>query len=186
MWQDRETTVITRDCDATQIPSGYKVSLPAGSNVTVTQVLGGNFTVMTDYGYLVRIDDKDADALGEKYVAAVKERAAAPAAEGPFDENKVWDQLRTVYDPEIPVNIVDLGLVYLCHASPRPDGGHRVEIHMSMTAPGCGMGDVLKEDVRNKVMTVPGVKEADVQVVWEPPWDQSRMSEAARLQLGWL
>jgi probable FeS assembly SUF system protein SufT len=98
----------------------------------------------------------------------------------------VWDQLRTVYDPEIPVNIVDLGLVYKCESKPLPDGGYRVDVQMTMTAPGCGMGGVLKEDIRHKVLGLSGVKEADVEVVWEPPWDPSRMSEAARLQLGWM
>ncbi len=108
------------------------------------------------------------------------------AIDGPFEEERVWEQLKTVFDPEIPVNVVDLGLIYRCEALPLPDGGHRVEIDMSMTAPGCTMGDVLKEDVRRKVQGVPGVKEVEVQVVWDPPWDASRMSDAARLQLGWM
>jgi probable FeS assembly SUF system protein SufT len=110
----------------------------------------------------------------------------APLIDGPFEEERVWEQLKTVFDPEIPVNVVDLGLIYRCEALPLPDGGQRVEIDMSMTAPGCTMGDVLKEDVRRKVQGVPGVKEVEVQVVWDPPWDASRMSEAARLQLGWM
>jgi probable FeS assembly SUF system protein SufT len=148
--------------------------------VTITQTLGGHFTVATDDGALLRIADNDADALG---VAA----PAAPAPiEGPFDEERVWEQLRTVFDPEIPVNLVDLGLIYRCQAVPLPEGGQRVEIAMSMTAPGCGMGDVLKEDVRRKVQSVPGVREVNVEVVWDPPWDASRMSDAARLQLGWM
>jgi len=109
-----------------------------------------------------------------------------PMIDGPFEEERVWEQLKTVFDPEIPVNVVDLGLIYRCEALPLPDGGHRVEIDMSMTAPGCTMGDVLKEDVRRKVQGVPGVKEVEVQVVWNPPWDASRMSDAARLQLGWM
>ncbi|TMA36757.1 MAG: DUF59 domain-containing protein, partial [Deltaproteobacteria bacterium] len=99
---------------------------------------------------------------------------------------RVWEQLRTVFDPEIPVNLVDLGLIYRCEAVPLPDGGQRVEIAMSMTAPGCGMGDVLKEDVRRKVQSVPGVREVQVEVVWDPPWDAGRMSDAAKLQLGWM
>src|SRR6266849_5867142 len=173
--------VLTRDCEATQIPSGSKVVLTAGTGVTITQALGGQFTVTTDDGAFLRIADKDADALGER-PAAVQ----APASEGAFDEQRVWEQLRTVFDPEIPVNLVDLGLIYHCQAVPLPEGGHRVEIKMSMTAPGCGMGDVLKEDVRRKVQSVPGVRGVDVEVVWDPPWDASRMSDAARLQLGWM
>jgi probable FeS assembly SUF system protein SufT len=145
--------------------------------------------VQGDYGQLMRIDEKDVDALGEDYVAEHKPAPApgeAPAEGGAFDEERVWEQLRTVYDPEIPVNIVELGLVYECKAMPLPEGGHRVEIQMTVTAPGCGMGPVLVEDVRRKVSGLPGVKEADVQLVWDPPWDQGRMSDVARLQLGWM
>ena len=175
--------VLARDCQATQIPSGSKVLLRAGTRVTITQSLGGQFTVTTDEGGLYRIAGEDADALGERPPAAA---AQAPMIEGPFDEDRVWEQLKTVFDPEIPVNLVDLGLIYRCEAVPLPEGGHRVEIAMSMTAPGCGMGDVLKEDVRRKVQSVPGVRQVQVEVVWDPPWDASRMSDAARLQLGWM
>jgi probable FeS assembly SUF system protein SufT len=112
--------------------------------------------------------------------------AAPPTNEGPFEEEKVWEQLRTVFDPEIPVNVVELGLIYRCEAVPLPEGGHRVEIDMSMTAPGCGMADVIQEDVRRKVRSAPGVREVSVRIVWDPPWDPSRMSDAARLQLGWM
>ncbi len=174
--------VLKRDCQATQIPSGSKVVLPAGTGVTITQSLGGQFTVTTDQGGLYRIASEDADALGER----AKEAVPAPVSEGSFEEERVWEQLRTVFDPEIPVNLVDLGLIYRCEAVPLPEGGHRVEIAMSMTAPGCGMGDVLKEDVRRKVQNVPGVREVTVEVVWDPPWDASRMTDAARLQLGWM
>jgi len=173
--------VLARACPATQIPSGSKVTLPAGTRVTITQSLGGQFTVTTDEGGLYRIAGEDADALGESTA-----QVAAPMIEGPFEEERVWEQLKTVFDPEIPVNLVDLGLIYRCEAVPLPEGGHRVEIAMSMTAPGCGMGDVLKEDVRRKVQSVPGVREVQVEVVWDPPWDASRMSDAARLQLGWM
>jgi probable FeS assembly SUF system protein SufT len=173
---------LARDCEATRIPSGSTVVLPAGTRVTITQSLGGQFTVTTDDGALLRIADKDADALGERAPVA----AQAPVTEGAFDEERVWEQLRTVFDPEIPVNLVDLGLIYRCEAVPLPDGSYRVEVAMSMTAPGCGMGDVLKEDVRRKVQGVPGVREVEVEVVWDPPWDASRMSDAARLQLGWM
>jgi len=141
--------------------------------------------VTTDERELLRIANKDADALRER-PAETPVAPQAPASEGEFDEQLVWEQLRTVFDPEIPVNLVDLGLIYHCQAVPLPEGGRRVEIKMSMTAPGCGMGDVLKEDVRRKVQSVPGVREVDVEVVWDPPWDASRMSDAARLQLGWM
>ena len=172
---------LARDCEATRIPSGSSVVLPAGTRVTIAQTLGGHFTVTTEDGALLRIADRDADALGAPAAAA-----PAPIVEGLFEEERVWEQLRTVFDPEIPVNLVDLGLIYRCEAVPLPDGGQRVEIAMSMTAPGCGMGDVLKEDVRRKVQSVPGVREVEVEVVWDPPWDASRMSDAARLQLGWM
>jgi len=148
--------------------------------VEIAQSLGGQFTVTTDDGGLFRIAGKDADALGQQPAAA-----AAATAEGPFDEQRVWEQLKTVFDPEIPVNLVDLGLIYRCEAVPLPEG-HRVEVDMSMTAPGCGMGDVLREDVRRKIQGLPGVREVRVEVVWDPPWGPSRMSDAARLQLGWM
>ncbi len=172
---------LARDCEATRIPSGSTAVLPAGTRVTITQSLGGQFTVTTEDGALLRIADKDADALGARAPAI-----QAPMTEGPFEEERVWEELRTVFDPEIPVNLVDLGLIYRCDAVPLPDGSYKVEIAMSMTAPGCGMGDVLKEDVRRKVQSVPGVREVQVDVVWDPPWDASRMSDAARLQLGWM
>ena len=172
---------LARDCEATRIPSGADVVLPAGTRVEIAQSLGGQFTVTTDDGGLFRIAGKDADALGQQPAAA-----AAAAVEGPFDEQRVWEQLKTVFDPEIPVNLVELGLIYRCEAVPLAEGGHRVEIDMSMTAPGCGMGDVLKEDVRRKIQGLPGVQEVRVEVVWDPPWDPSRMSDAARLQLGWM
>ena len=172
--------VLGRDCEATRIPSGADAVLPAGTRVEIAQSLGGQFTVTTDDGGLFRIAGKDADALGQQPAAA------AAAVEGPFDEQGVWEQLKTVFDPEIPVNLVELGLIYRCEAVPLAEGGHRVEIDMSMTAPGCGMGDVLKEDVRRKIQGLPGVQEVRVEVVWDPPWDPSRMSDAARLQLGWM
>ncbi len=180
-------TSLARDCEVTMIPSGERVTVPAGTEVRVLQTLGGNVTVQGDYGQLMRIDEKDAEVLGADYLAQnPKSEPQAPAEDGAFDEERIWEQLRTVYDPEIPVNIVELGLVYQCKATPLPEGGQRVEIQMTVTAPGCGMGPVLVDDVRNKVQGVPGVKEADVQLVWEPPWDQSRMSDVARLQLGWM
>ena len=179
---------LARDCEVTMIPSGERATVPAGTEVRVLQTLGGNVTVQGDYGQLMRIDEKDVEVLGEDYLARNQKPAEpeAPAAEGAFEEERVWEQLRTVYDPEIPVNIVELGLVYTCKASPLPEGGQRVDIQMTVTAPGCGMGPVLVEDVRRKVGSVPGVKHAEVELVWDPPWDQSRMSDVARLQLGWM
>lgn len=172
---------LKRDCEAALIPSGEKVQLSQGERVVVTQALGGSFTVKTDVGSLVRIAAHDADALGFE----VKQASLDGSGDaGSFHVDRVMDQLKTVFDPEMPVNVVDLGLVYACDAHPIEGGGHRVEIKMSMTAPGCGMGDVLKEDARTKVLAVVGVAEVDVEIVWEPPWDKSRMSEAARLQLG--
>ncbi|MNQ30902.1 Iron-sulfur cluster biosynthesis [compost metagenome] len=176
-----ERSLLRRDCAATLIPRGEPLRLAQGEAVTVTQALGGSFTVRTANGQLARIAGEDADALGLQPLPA-----SAPAAAGAFDLDQVFALLRSVYDPEIPVNVVDLGLIYQCQAQPLEDGSQRVSIKMSMTAPGCGMGDVLKEEARAKVQTLPGVSQVEVELVWEPPWDQSRMSEAARLQLGLL
>lgn len=172
-----EQIVLTRDTDATQIPSGIPHRLTAGSTVRLMQALGGSYTVMSDMGYMVRVDAKDADALGKTPTVA---EAEAPQE---FSEKLVWDQLRTVYDPEIPVNVVDLGLIYDCQISPVVEG-NKVDIKMTMTAPGCGMADVLKADIQRKMSGLPSVKESTVEVVFEPPWNPSKMSEAARLQLG--
>jgi probable FeS assembly SUF system protein SufT len=158
--------------------------LPAGTQVMITQSLGGTYTVMTNYGYMVRIAGKDVDAIGME-TAATPQAEGSTAAAGPADvEEWVWDQLKTCYDPEIPVNIVDLGLVYHCQVTPLPKGGNKVEIKFTLTAPGCGMGEVLKVDMESKILTVPGVKDVDVEVVFEPPWSQSMMSDAAKLDLG--
>lgn len=173
---------LTRDCAASLIPSGEQVQLERGEQVLLTQALGGSFTVSTAKGQLARIAGGDADALGLK----VPQPSEPTATSDAFDIQQVFEALRTVYDPEIPVNVVDLGLIYHCQAQPLEGGGQRVAIEMSMTAPGCGMGDVLKEEARAKVQALPGVAEVEVELVWEPPWDQSRMSEAARLQLGLL
>jgi probable FeS assembly SUF system protein SufT len=173
-----EQIVLTRDIDTTQIPSGIPHRLAAGTKVRIMQALGGSYTVMSDMGYMVRVDAKDADVLGI-------EPSAVTAVETPqeFSEKLVWDQLRTVYDPEIPVNVVDLGLIYECQIAPVAEG-NKLEIKMTMTAPGCGMADVLKADIQRKLSGLPTVKELNVEVVFEPPWDPSKMSEAARLQLG--
>jgi probable FeS assembly SUF system protein SufT len=176
----REARTLSRDVDAAAIPYGDKIPLTAGATVFITQALGGSYTVMTDRGYMVRIEGKDADAIGEQAAAAPAE---ADVAGRPLQQ-LAWDQLKTCYDPEIPVNIVDLGLVYKCETAPLAEGGEKVTVHFTLTAPGCGMGDYLKQDVERKIEGLPGVKETDVQVVFEPAWEQSMMSEAARLQLG--
>ena len=158
--------------------------LPAGTEVTITQSLGGAYTVMTNYGHMVRIAGQDAGAIG-KEAEAVLQSGASAGAEGSVDlEKSVWDQLKTCFDPEIPVNIVDLGLVYHCQVTPLPEGGNKAEVTFTLTAPGCGMGDWLKVDIESKVLSVPGIEEADVEVVFEPLWDQNMMSEAAKLDLG--
>jgi probable FeS assembly SUF system protein SufT len=180
---------LERDCEATLIPGGERVTLFDGEEVIITQSLGGSFTVQTSDGYLVRIGAEYADALGREPVgttdpAGATEAGDGPAETGPFAIAQVIEQLKAVFDPEIPVNVVDLGLIYACDAEVLPQGGHRVEIKMSMTAPGCGMGDVLRQDAIARVRAVPGVTEVDIELVWDPPWDMSRMSDAARLQLG--
>jgi len=167
---------LTRNCPATAIPAGSLHMLAAGTPVVITQTLGGSYTVSTGYGELMRIDAKDADALGMEVP-----ESALPGAE--FSEQLVWDQLKTVYDPEIPVNVVDLGLVYTCVIAPVEDG-NKIDITMSMTAPGCGMGDVLKSDIERKLTGLSTVKQVNVQIVFDPPWNMGRMTESARLQLG--
>ena len=183
----REPVFLQRGVDAVQIPSGFKIRLDPGSYVVPQQVLGGNVTVMTERGGLARIAAADADALGQAYREQAEKAAAARAerVEGPFDEQKIWEELKTVYDPEIPASIVELGLVYAVASEPM-EGGHKVHVTMTLTAPGCGVGPVLVEDVRSKVARVPGVADVDVQLVFEPPWDQSMMSEAAKLSLGFM
>jgi probable FeS assembly SUF system protein SufT len=180
-----EPIILSRDCEAIQIPSGQKISLSAGTQVRVTQSLGGSYTVTTDQGYLVRIANKDADAIGKEAEASQAERLTA--AEGSADlEKLVWDQLKTCFDPEIPVNIVDLGLVYHCQVTPLPEGDNKVDVKFTLTAPGCGMGQVLKADMESKILSLSGVKDVDVEVVFDPPWDPSKMSDAAKVQLGFM
>lgn len=180
-----EPIILSRDCEAIQIPSGQKVSLSAGTRVRVTQALGGSYTVTTDQGYLVSISGKDADAIGKEAEASQAEKVTA--VEGPADlEKLVWDQLKACFDPEIPVNIVDLGLVYHCQVTPLPEGGNKVDVKFTLTAPGCGMGQVLKTDMESKILSLSGVKGVDVEVVFDPPWDPSMMSDAAKVQLGFM
>jgi probable FeS assembly SUF system protein SufT len=178
----QEQIPLKRDCDAVMVPSGAKVTLQAGHLVMITQALGGTYTVIIN-GNMARIDGKDADAIGKEVVVTPKE---AVAHTGPVDQKALWDQMRTCYDPEIPVNIVDLGLVYDCKVTPVPENGNKVEVKMTLTAPGCGMGSSIAADVERKIRSVPGVTDASVELVWEPQWNQSMMSEAAKLQLGML
>jgi probable FeS assembly SUF system protein SufT len=176
-----EPITLSRVCEVIEIPSGIRATLPAGAVVRIMQSLGAGYTVATDRGYMYRVDAEDMDALGFSNAAT----AQAPVVhEGNFSEQMVWDQLKTVYDPEIPVNIVHLGLVYSCDIATLEQGGNSVHIKMSMTAPGCGMGNVLKGDVQNKLARLPGVKEVNVEVVFDPPWHPGLMSDAAKLQLG--
>jgi probable FeS assembly SUF system protein SufT len=174
--------LLTRDCSATRIPSGEAITLPKGVRVLITQALGGSYTVATDQG-LARINDEDADALGLEPSLA---KPAAPSTDPgtPVDEKAVWDQLRTCYDPEIPVNIVDLGLVYDCIISPRESVGAKVDVKMTLTAPGCGMGPTIAAEAKSKVLSVPGVGDAEVELVWDPPWNQAMISEVGKMKLG--
>jgi probable FeS assembly SUF system protein SufT len=182
-----ELITLRRECEAAQIPSGEKVMLPEGAQVRVTQSLGGTYTVTTSNGYMVRIASKDADALGKETAVVASQAGASAAAEGPVDVEKlVWDQLKTCFDPEIPINIVDLGLVYHCQVTPLSEGGNRVEVIFTLTAPGCGMGSVLKADMESKILSVPGVEDVEGEVVFDPPWNPDMMSEAAKLELGML
>lgn len=179
----REEVTLTRNADAVMIPSGERVLIPEGAHATITQSLGGSYTLITDRGLMVRISGKEVEAIGKtpENVAGVKEGEELTIEK--LDE-LVWDQLKTCYDPEIPVNIVDLGLVYLCELEDAEGGGKNVKVKMTLTAPGCGMGPVLANDVKTKLESLPGVKQADVEVVFDPVWDRSMMSEAAKLQLG--
>ncbi|MEY2598996.1 MAG: hypothetical protein RLZZ142_1255 [Verrucomicrobiota bacterium] len=173
-----EFVVLSRAVEATQIPSGRMVQLPEGTPVTITQSLGGTYTVhAATGGGLFRVDGRDADALGREREA---ERAVA---EGPFDVEQVWAQLREVYDPEIPVNIVDLGLIYGMEVE-EGERGKRVLVQMTLTAPGCGMGPSLAADARHRLEGLPGVAEAEVRLVWDPPWGPERISAEGRVKLG--
>ncbi len=175
-----ETIELKRDCEVIAIPSGMRQVLPKGSAVRIVQTRGGNYTVSSDIHAMYRIDAKDADALGME----PPDTSNAAGQPGSFSEALVWDTLKTVYDPEIPINVVDLGLIYSCTISPHENGGNIVAVRMAMTAPGCGMSNVLKADVESKLQRLPEVAETRVEVVFDPPWNSSRMSEAARLQLG--
>lgn len=173
---------VSRDCDATMIPSGEKVTLNKGTHVRITQALGGDFTLYVN-GNLLKISGNDADAIG-------KENKVSQSAElgvgSKLNENMIWDVLKTCYDPEIPVNIVELGLIYDLRINKKADNEKVVNIKMTLTAPGCGMGPSIAADVEMKILNLPQVGEVFVEIVWEPQWDQSMMTDEAKLQLGML
>lgn len=172
---------LRREVEAIQIPSGDTVMLPAGTRVIITQSLGGSYTIATDQG-LARISSKNADALGIEKDGGGETVPVVPLL-GEELEKAVWEQLKSVYDPEIPVNIVDLGLVYDCAVVPAEERTV-IEVKMTLTAPGCGMGPTIAADAQGKIMALPGVDEARVELVWDPPWNQGMISEAGRMQLG--
>jgi probable FeS assembly SUF system protein SufT len=176
-----DSVPLARDVEAVIVPEGQPVTLLAGESATLTQALGSSYTVIVR-GNMFRIDGRNADALGFEVESVAKDASYT----GPVSEDLIWDALRNCYDPEIPVNLVDLGLIYDCVIDPLPDGGNKVSIKMTLTAPGCGMGSTIARDVQNRVLEVPGVTDAEVDLVWDPPWHQDMMSEAARLQLGLL
>jgi len=190
MSEETKERSLTREVQAVQIPSGESIELPALTKVRITQQLGGSYTVMTPYG-LARIDGANADALGpdiaEEQSSSSEQKQSEPLGEGEEpDEEAIWQQLRNVYDPEIPVNIVDLGLVYSMTVEPTEENKnlYKVTVQMTLTAPGCGMGPAIAEDAKSKVMLVPGVDSAEVNLTWEPAWDQSMISEEGRMILG--
>ena len=180
-----EPKILIRDVEASVVPIGTKVTLQKGETAHITQSLGGTFTVIVN-GNMFRIESKDADALGLE----VQAQPTTVTATGPLTqeqlEKQMWDALKTCYDPEIPVNIVDLGLIYDCHLTPTGENNFKADVKMTLTAPGCGMGPVLAQDVQNKLISLEPIDEANVELVWDPPWNQGMMTEAAKLQLGLL
>lgn len=176
---------LSRDVEASIVPVGTKVTLSEGEECRITQELGGSYTVIVN-GNMFRIDGTDADALGKEATSAsVRVSGDQPAT--PEDvEKHMWEQMKTVFDPEIPVNVVDLGLIYDCIVEKIPDRDYRAKVKMTLTAPGCGMGPVLQQDLQNKLLCIEEIDEAEVELVWEPAWNQSMMTEAAKLQLGLL
>jgi probable FeS assembly SUF system protein SufT len=178
---NNDSVTLTRDVEASMIPVGTKVTLQKGGRAYITQSLGGSYTVVVN-GNMFRIEGKDADALGME-AAAKSASTGAPVTQENL-EKEIWNQLRGCYDPEIPVNVVDLGLIYDCHLSPLATGSFKADVKMTLTAPGCGMGPMLAQDVQNKLLGLEGVDDVSVELVWDPPWNQSMISEAGKLQLG--
>jgi len=185
---NREPVKLKRDVEASVIPVGSRVTLHAGEDAYITQTLGGTFTVVVN-GNMFRIEAKDADAIGLE-AEQQKPAISAAALGGPVDpaklEKEVWDLMRSCYDPEIPVNIVDLGLIYDCKIEPinGAKDSYKIDVKMTLTAPGCGMGPMLQQDVQSKLLSLDGVDDVNVDLVWEPQWNQGMLTEAARLQLG--
>jgi len=177
---ENEPFVVNREVRAVIVPAGQEVTLKPGQAGYITQALGGSFTVYLE-GNLFRIGGEDADAIGQE---VVKPPELPPNANEADVKQLAWEQLRTCYDPEIPINVVDLGLVYDCNVTQHEDGTRTVDVTLTLTAPGCGMGDVVVADVRDKIERIPTVREARVTLTFDPPWNQSMMSEAARLQTG--
>jgi len=177
-----DPVVLTRDVEAAVIPVGTRVTLRQGEQAYITQSLGGSYTVVVN-GNMFRVEGSDADALGIEAIAKPSAAAGGAPATAEQVEKEVWNQLRSCYDPEIPVNIVDLGLIYDCQVE-RAEAGFKVTVKMTLTAPGCGMGPMLQQDVQNKLLSIDPVDDVSVELVWEPQWNQAMMTEAAKLQLG--
>lgn len=177
---------LSRDCPAIQIPYGNSLTAREGTVVFMVHKLGDAYTVRTPQGYLMRIDSVHADALGESSQSDAETPAPAGERTTPLAESELWDVLRTCYDPEIPANIVDIGLIYTCNIERTDAAGAHVAVVMTLTAPGCGMGQVLQDDVERKLGAVPGVASVTVALVFDPPWDMTMMSESARLELGMM
>jgi len=178
-----EQVIVERDCEATLIPFGNKITLKKGEEGHITQALGGSYTVMIR-GNLVRIEGKDADAIGK--IPEIQPWLEETKTDGRVNEKAVWEAMKTCYDPEIPVNVVDLGLIYSCKLSDNDKTGSNVDVKMTLTAPGCGMGDMIANEVKQKIEGISGTAEVNVELVWDPPWDQNMINESARLQLGML
>ena len=177
--------ILSRDCEAVLIPGGESITLPKGSRVHITQTLGGSYTVMAEAG-LARISGSNADALGEQTPVDESLTGTGEPLDPnvPVDEAMVLDRLRNCYDPEIPVNIVDLGLVYGCDIVKKESGHHHIDVQMTLTAPGCGMGPAIAADARDKLLALPNVESAEVNLVWDPPWNQEMISEEGKMKLG--
>ena len=183
--QTNDSIELGRDCDVVEVPGGRTVQLKKGTRVSITQALGGSYTLLVPtLGGLFRLSDRDADAIGKE---TLEESSAAEESSGSRSgtdlREEVWTQLKTCFDPEIPVNIVDLGLIYGMEVA-ETDGGSRIEIKMTLTAQGCGMGDSIAADAQHKIERIPGVKAADVQIVWDPPWTPDKMSDEGKALLG--
>lgn len=177
---ENQPFVVNREVKAVMVPAGVEVNLKPGQAGYITQALGGSFTLYLD-GNLFRLAGENADAIGQEVVKAPE---LPPDATLDDVKQLIWEQMRTTYDPEIPINIVDLGLIYDCDLTQNEDGTRDVKVRMTLTAPGCGMGEVLVQDVKEKVEIIPTIREAQVELVFDPPWNQSMMSETARLQTG--